>query len=138
MYHPWSSLTDGGLKECYGKRSVGGQKKRFKDTIKNTLTIFNIGVTNWEVCAQDRPLRRSMIHTGARTAETNRIEEAQKKRAAETLLYHQRLSRPEIPMPRVWKSAAGQNWTDYPPPHPQGQPNMTSPSSVIDNHCNIV
>ena len=39
-------------------------------------------VTNWEVCAQDRPLWRSMIHTGARTAETNRIAEAQKKRAA--------------------------------------------------------
>ena len=31
---------------------------------------------------------------------------------SETLLYDQRLSRPEIPMPRVWKSAADQNWTD--------------------------
>ena len=68
---------------CYGKRSVGVQKKRFKDTLKKTLTSFNIDVTNWEVCAQNRPLWRSMIHTGARTAETNRIaEEAQKKRAA--------------------------------------------------------
>ena len=67
---------------CYGKRSLGGQKKRFKDTLKKTLTSFNIDVTNWEVCAQDRPLWRSMIHTGARTAETNRIAEAQKKRAA--------------------------------------------------------
>ena len=67
---------------CYGKRSLGGQKKSFKDTPKKTLTSFNIGVTNWEVCAQDRPLCRSMIHTGARTAETNRIAEVQKKRAA--------------------------------------------------------
>ena len=67
---------------CYGKQSVGGQTKRFKDTIMKTLTSFNIDVTNWEVCAQDRPLWRSMIHTGARTAETNRIAEAQKKRAA--------------------------------------------------------
>ena len=67
---------------CYGKRSVGGQKKRFKGTLKKTLTIFNIDVTNWEVCAQDRPLWRSMIHTGARTAETHRIAVAQKKRAA--------------------------------------------------------
>ena len=41
---------------CYGKRSLGGQKKRFKDTLKKTLTSFNIDVTNWEVCAQDRPL----------------------------------------------------------------------------------
>ena len=67
---------------CYGKRSVDGQKKRFKDTLKKTLTSFNIDVTNWEVCAQDRPLWRSMIHTGARIAETIRIAEAQKKRAA--------------------------------------------------------
>ena len=62
---------------CYGKRSVGGQKKRFKDS-----TNFNIDVANWEACAQDRPLWRSVTHTEARTAETNRIAEAQKKRAA--------------------------------------------------------
>ena len=65
---------------CYGKRSLGGQNKRFKDTLKKTLTSFNIDVTNWEVCSQDRPMWRSMIHTGARTAETNRIAEAQNKR----------------------------------------------------------
>ena len=64
------------------KRSVGGQKKRFKDTLRKTLTRFNIDVTNWEACAQDRPLWRSIIHTGARTAEKGRIAEAQKKRAA--------------------------------------------------------
>ena len=67
---------------CYGKRSVGGQKKRFKYTLKKTLTSFNIDVTNWEVCAQDRTLWRSMIHTGAKTAKTLRITEAQKKPAA--------------------------------------------------------
>ena len=27
-------------------------------------------------------------------------------------------SQPDIPMPRVWKSAAGPNWTDYPPLYP--------------------
>ena len=32
----------------YGKRSVGGQKKHFKDSL--TLKRFNIDVTNWEVC----------------------------------------------------------------------------------------
>ena len=63
---------------CNGKRPVGGQKKRFKDTHKKTLTSFNFYVTNWEVCAQDRPLWRSVNETGARTAETNRIAEAQK------------------------------------------------------------
>ena len=67
---------------CYGKRSVGGQNKRFKDTFKKTLTRFNIDVTNWKVCAQDRPMWRRMIHTGARTTETHMIAEAHKKRAA--------------------------------------------------------
>ena len=110
---------------CYGNRSVGGQNKRFKDTLKKTLTRFNIDVTNWEACAQDRRLWRGMIHTGAsssyrvcngahpshsstlhfcdvvfarylpemcaarhdmvqiaRTADKDRIAEAQKKRAA--------------------------------------------------------
>ena len=34
---------------CYGKRSVGWQNKRFKDTLKKTLNIFNIDVTNWQI-----------------------------------------------------------------------------------------
>ena len=67
---------------CYGKRSVGGQNKRFKGTLMKTLTSFNIDVTNWDVSAQDRPLWRSMIHTGARTTETVSVAEAQKKSAA--------------------------------------------------------
>ena len=69
----------------------------------------------WEVCAQDRPLWRSMIHTGARTAETNRIAEAQKKRAAHTARRYSTTSTsagPTYHMPRVWKSAACPNWTD--------------------------
>ena len=67
---------------CYGKRSVGGQKKYFKDTLKKTLTRFDIDVTNWETCAQHRPLWHCMVHTVARTAEKDRIAEAQKKSAA--------------------------------------------------------
>ena len=78
---------------CYGKRSVGGQKKRFKDALKKTLTSFNIDVINWEVCAQDRPLWRSMIHTGARTAVLNTRDRGGSEKArcsqSETLLYHQ-------------------------------------------------
>ena len=31
---------------------------------------------------------------------------------SDTLFYHQHLSRPDIPMPRVWKSAEGHTWTD--------------------------
>ena len=105
-----------------------GQKKRFNDILMKILTSFNSNVANWEVCAQDPPLRRSMIHTGARTSETNRIAEAQKSVSnvsqSETLLYHQHLSRPDRPMPRVWNSAIGHNWTDWPHPHTQHQPKI--------------
>ena len=82
---------------CYGKRSVVGQKKRFKDILKKILTSFNIDVTNWEVCAQDRPLWRSMINTGARTSETHRIAEAQKKRAARKARLYSTTSAPAGP-----------------------------------------
>ena len=52
-------------------------------TIQSVLsTSFLVDVTNWEVCAQDGPLWRSIIHTGARTAEITRIAEAPKTRAA--------------------------------------------------------
>ena len=71
---------------CYGKRSVGGQNKR-----------FNIDFANWEVCVHDRPLWRSTIHTGARTAETNRIAEAQKKRAARNARLYSITSTPAGP-----------------------------------------
>ena len=100
---------------CHGKRSVGGQKKRFKDILKKTLTSFNINVANWEVCAQDRPpvaQYDSYWSKNSRNKQDRGGSEKARCSQSETLLYHQCLSRPDIPMLRVWKSAAGQNWTD--------------------------
>ena len=37
-----------------GKRSQGGQKKRYKDTPKASLKDFNIPAEYWEQAAQDR------------------------------------------------------------------------------------
>ena len=37
-----------------GKRSYGGQKKRYKDTFKAFLKDFNIPTESWEQIAQDR------------------------------------------------------------------------------------
>ncbi len=87
---------------CYGKRSLGGQKKSFKDTPKKTLTSFNIDVTNWKVCAQYRPLWRNMIHTGARTAETIRIAEAHKSALLKARLYSSTIASagPTYPYPK--------------------------------------
>ena len=63
-----------------GKRSRGGQKKRFKDTLKVSLKSFNVDLDNWETLAQERDAWRSIITDGALTSESNRIKEAETKR----------------------------------------------------------
>ena len=44
-----------------GKRSQGGQKKRYKDTLKASLKDFNIPTESWEQAAQDRTKWRCLI-----------------------------------------------------------------------------
>ena len=41
-----------------GKHSHGGQKKRYKDTLKASLKDFNIPTEPWELIAQDRAVER--------------------------------------------------------------------------------
>ena len=53
-------LLFGELQE--GKRSQGGQKKRFKDTLKASLKSFNISHNTWEQTAQDRGVWRTAVH----------------------------------------------------------------------------
>ena len=48
-----------------GKRSHGGQKKRYKDTLKASLKDFNIPSESWEQIAQDRTKWRGLIKKGA-------------------------------------------------------------------------
>ena len=50
---------------CHGKRTVGGQRKRFKDSLKVTLKDFNISTESWESLASDRPRWRHLITKGA-------------------------------------------------------------------------
>ena len=64
-----------------GKRTVGGQKKRFKDSLKTSLKNLNIIIDSWESLAQDRPRWRSQIYSGAKTAEVERTTVAEKRRA---------------------------------------------------------
>ena len=63
------------------KRSRGGQKKRYKDTLKASLKDFNIPTVSWEQIAQDRAKRRGLIRRGASEYEAKRISEAEQKRA---------------------------------------------------------
>ena len=63
-----------------GKRSQGGQKKLYKDTLKASLKDFNIPAESWEQAAQDRTKWRCLINKGASQFEAKRICEAERKR----------------------------------------------------------
>ena len=63
------------------KRPHGGQKKRYKDTLKASLKDFNIPTESWEQIAQDRAKGRGLIRRDASEYEAKRISEAEQKRA---------------------------------------------------------
>ena len=64
-----------------GKRSLGGQKKRYKDTLKASLKDFNIPTESWEQIAQNRTKWRDLIERRAGEYEAKRISEVEQKRA---------------------------------------------------------
>ena len=63
------------------KRYHGGQKKRYKDTLKASLKDFNIPKESWEQIGQDRAKWRGLIRRGASEYEAKRISDAEQKRA---------------------------------------------------------
>ena len=56
-----------------GNRSQGGQKKRYKDTLKASLKDFNIPTESLDQAAQDRTKWRCLINKGAAQFESKRI-----------------------------------------------------------------
>ena len=72
-----------------GVRNRGGQKKRYKDTLKQTLKLTNIDVESWHEMAEERPVWRHAVRTGVRSFEANRQEirevKRQKRKACEAL-----------------------------------------------------
>jgi hypothetical protein len=65
-----------------GKRSHGGQKKRFKDTLKTSLKAFGITPDTWEQTAQDRIEWRSSLYKGSVASEADRTAAAEQRRQA--------------------------------------------------------
>ena len=64
-----------------GKCSHGGQKQRYKDTLKACLMDFNIPTESWEQIVQDRAMWRSLIRRCASEYEAKRISEVKQKRS---------------------------------------------------------
>ena len=73
----------GELKE--GKRSQGGQKKRYKDTLKNSLKDFDIPMGPWEPTAQERSKWRGLINKRAALYEKKRESVKLKENAENTM-----------------------------------------------------
>ena len=65
-----------------GKRSVGGQKKRFKDGLKVAISNLGIPVHSWGILAADRPAWRAALNQGLKDPEAARLEACRKKREA--------------------------------------------------------
>ena len=62
------------------KRSQGGQKKRYKDTLKDSHKDFNIPTESGVQAAQDRTKWRCLINKVASQFDAKRICEAEWKR----------------------------------------------------------
>jgi len=82
-----------------GNRSVGGQKKRFRHTLKVSLKAFDIDINTWEKAAQDRGGWRAAVHKGAQSYEANRTAAAEERRRARKARACQPLSAATIPCP---------------------------------------
>lgn len=65
-----------------GVRSQGGQRKRFKDTLHNSLKQCYINTNKWEQKARDRKAWRNTIHRGTKLFEERRRDKRDEKRAA--------------------------------------------------------
>ena len=63
-----------------GKRSLGDQRKRYKDTLKASLESCGINSNTWEEMAQDRPTWHNAVSTGVSSFEAKRVEEQKQKR----------------------------------------------------------
>ena len=75
-----------------GKRNVGAPKRRYKDTLKQSLKAFNIDVNGWEKLTLNRSNWRAALAKGSKKWEAERVQQAIQKRKS-------RKSRPSLTEP---------------------------------------
>ena len=63
-----------------GKRTRGGQRKRYKDVLKATLKSCGVPHNTWESTAMDRALWRRTCHVGLHEFEKKRCDALREKR----------------------------------------------------------
>ena len=72
---------------CVGSRAQGGQRLRYKDTLRHNLKKCKIGV-DWEAQAQDRTGWRNLVKDSVKQFESTRVGRAELKRATRKGQYH--------------------------------------------------
>ena len=72
-----------------GARNRGGQRKRYKDTQKQTLKLTGINTQTWHELAENRTVWRQAVKKGIRSFEAERLktraDKRQKRKAKEAL-----------------------------------------------------
>ena len=79
-----------------GTRSVGGQKKRYKDSLKENLKLCEMDYKTWEADALERSAWRAKSKSGVEKFEENRRQQLENRRAARIA----RRDHPRPPLPR--------------------------------------
>ena len=72
---------------CLGSRAHGGQRLRFKDTLRLNLKKCKIG-PDWETLALNRSEWRKAVKDGVKQFESNRVDKAAVKRALRKGQHH--------------------------------------------------
>ena len=72
-----------------GKRSQGGQKKRYKDTLKASLKDFSFPTESWEQAVQNRTKWRCLNNKGLKQRESVKLKGSVKKGKQEPRDHHQ-------------------------------------------------
>ena len=58
-----------------GARSRGGKRKRYKDTLKQTLKMTGIDTETWHELTENRTCSRQAVKKVVRTFETERLKQ---------------------------------------------------------------
>ena len=61
-------------------KGEGGQRKRYKDTLKQTLKLTGINAETWHELAEDRTAWRKAVKKGVRSFEDDRVKAREDKR----------------------------------------------------------
>ena len=110
-------LLYGELGGGVSSRSIEGQRKRFKDTLKRSLSVCNIDTDKWESTGQDRIQWRNSVQDGSNVFENERVataEEKRKKYISNPIATTIGTGHHRSHVYRVWSSLHSPHWTSEP------------------------